>query len=92
MILRSCAAAAAFVRSVSSFYCVSQSLTSSSYLKVLGVVPAGVVVGSGYVRDGTFLWHRKGRNAVNTSIRGVWMVPVHRRIILAFFAATCLEH
>ena len=51
-----------------------------------------VVVGSGYVRDGTFLWHRKGRNAVNTSIRGVWMVPVHRRIILAFFAATFLEH
>ena len=59
---------------------------------VVVVVIMVVVVGSGYVRDGTFLWHRKGRNAVNTSIRGVSMVPVHRRIILAFFAATCLEH
>ena len=59
---------------------------------VVVVVVVVVVVGSGYVRDGTFSWHRKGRNAVNTSIRGVWMVPVHRRIILAFFAATCLEH
>ena len=61
-------------------------------LLLVVVVVVVVVVGSCYVRDGTFLWHREGRNAVNTSIHGVWMVPVHRRIILAVFAATCLEH
>ena len=35
------------------------------------VVVVVVVVGSGYVRDGTFLWHWKGRNAVNTSTHGL---------------------
>ena len=44
MILRRCAAATVFVRSVSSFYCVSQSFMSSSYLKFVGVVQAAVVV------------------------------------------------
>ena len=37
---------------------------------VVVVAAAAVVVGSGYVRDGTFLWHCKGRNAVSTSTRG----------------------
>ena len=51
------------------------------------VVVVVVVGGSGYVRDGTFLWHWKGRNAVNTSTRGLQMASQ-----FGFFALTCFQH
>ena len=61
---------------------------------VVGVVVVVVVVGvgSGYVRDGTFLWQWKGRSAVNTGTPGLYMAPVHLHPNLAFIALTCFQH
>ena len=47
--------------------------------------PLLVVVGSVYVRDGTFTWHRRTQDAVIASARGVSDGRICRRLFGAFY-------